>query len=117
MHACTVVAQWSRTLLPMQETQVQSLGQEDPLKKEMANHSSILAWKMPWTEEPGGLLFGVPESDTTSHGHTPRLTGHMPWVSAPFLQHFPLKKICLFQFRLSTNNNIISKNTDYVFST
>ena len=101
----------------MQETQVQSLGQEDPLKKEMANHSSILAWKMPWTEEPGGLLFGVPESDTTSHGHTPRLTGHMPWVSAPFLQHFPLKKICLFQFRLSTNNNIISKNTDYVFST
>ena len=37
----------------MQETWVQSLGQEDPLEKGMANHSSILAWKIPWTEEPG----------------------------------------------------------------
>ena len=40
---------------PKQETQVQSLGQEDALEKEMATHSSILAWKIPWTEEPGGL--------------------------------------------------------------
>ena len=39
----------------MQETQVQSLGQEDPLEKEMATHSSFLAWRIPWTEEPGGL--------------------------------------------------------------
>ena len=39
----------------MRETQVQSLGGEDPLEKEMATHSSILAWKIPWTEEPGGL--------------------------------------------------------------
>ena len=39
----------------MQETQVQSLGQEDPLKKEMATHSSILAWEITWTEEPGRL--------------------------------------------------------------
>ena len=39
----------------MQETQVQSLGQEDPLEKEMATHSRILAWEIPWTEEPGGL--------------------------------------------------------------
>ena len=39
----------------MQETRVQSLGWENPLQKEMANHSSILAWKIPWTEEPGGL--------------------------------------------------------------
>ena len=39
----------------MQETQVESLGQEDPLEKEMATHNSILAWKIPWTEEPGGL--------------------------------------------------------------
>ena len=43
-------------ILPaMQETQVQSLGREDPLEKEMATHSSILAWKIPWMEEPGGL--------------------------------------------------------------
>ena len=39
----------------MQETGVQSLGREDPLEKEMAPHSSTLAWKIPWTEEPGGL--------------------------------------------------------------
>ena len=39
----------------MQETQVRSLGQEDPLEKEMAPHSSILAWEIPWTEEPGRL--------------------------------------------------------------
>ena len=42
-------------VLDMQETQVQSLGQEDPLEKEMATHCSILAWEIPWTEEPGGL--------------------------------------------------------------
>ena len=40
---------------PMQETQVQSLDQEDPLEREMATHSSILVWEIPWTEEPGGL--------------------------------------------------------------
>ena len=39
----------------MQETWVQSLGQEDPLGKEMATHSSVLAWRIPWTEKPGGL--------------------------------------------------------------
>ena len=39
----------------MHETRVPSMGREDPLEKEMATHSSILAWKMPWTEEPGGL--------------------------------------------------------------
>ena len=41
--------------LPVPEMQVQSLGQEDPLEKEMATHCSILAWRIPWTEEPGGL--------------------------------------------------------------
>ena len=51
----------------MQETQVQSPGQEDPLEKEMATHSSVLAWEIPWTEEPGGLQStGSQESvDTT----------------------------------------------------
>ena len=41
----------------MQEPQVHSLGREDPLEEEMATHSSILAWRIPWTEEPGGLQF------------------------------------------------------------
>ena len=46
--------------------QVQTLGQEDPLEKEMATHSSILAWEIPWTEEPGGLQFmELQEQDTT----------------------------------------------------
>ena len=44
-----------KRLPAMWETQVQSLGQEDPLEKEMATHSKILAWRIPWTEEPGGL--------------------------------------------------------------
>ena len=47
-------AQWSRLCLPMQETQVRLLGREDPLEKEMATHSRILVWEIPWTEEPGG---------------------------------------------------------------
>ena len=48
----------------MKETWVQSLGQEDPLEKERATHSSVLAWEIPWTEEAGGLLpRGRKESD------------------------------------------------------
>ena len=49
------MAQIVKRLPTMQETWVQSLGWEDLLEKEMAPHSSILAWKIPWTEEPGGL--------------------------------------------------------------
>ena len=52
------VAQWLRIRLPMlktQETQVQSLNWEDPLEEEMAARSCILAWRIPWTQEPGGL--------------------------------------------------------------
>ena len=44
-----------KNLCALQETQVRFLGQEDPLKKEMATHSSILVWEIPWTEEPSGL--------------------------------------------------------------
>ena len=51
----SLVAQMVKLLPAMQETQVRSLGQEDLLEKEMATHSSALAWKIPWTEEPGGL--------------------------------------------------------------
>ena len=49
------MAQMIRNRPAMEETQVRSQGQEDPLEKGMATHSSILAWKTPWTEEPGGL--------------------------------------------------------------
>ena len=61
----------------MQETQVRSLGQEDLLEESMATHSSILAWRIPWTEEPGGAtVLGGAESDMTecvcacAHTHT-----------------------------------------------
>ena len=54
-----------KNLLAMQETQIRSLGQEDPLEKGMAIHSSILAWTVPWTEEPGGLQsLGVTKNRT-----------------------------------------------------
>ena len=49
------MVQMVENLPAMQETQVQSLEWEDPLEKEMATHSSTLAWRIPWTEEPGGL--------------------------------------------------------------
>ena len=49
----SLVAQAVRNLPAMQETQVRSTGQEDPLEKEIATHSSILAWEIPWTEKPG----------------------------------------------------------------
>ena len=51
----SLVAQRLKRLPAMRETWVRSLGREDPLEKEMATHSSILAWRIPWTEEPGGL--------------------------------------------------------------
>ena len=51
----SLVAQMVKNLPAMWETQVQSLGWEDPLEKEIATHSSILAWKISWIEEPGGL--------------------------------------------------------------
>ena len=56
------MAQRKRIRLPMQETQVQPQGQEDPLEKKMATHSSILAWEIPWTEELAG--HGVAKSWT-----------------------------------------------------
>ena len=61
-----LIAQLVKNLPPMQETQVQSLGREDPLEKEMATRPSILAWRIPWTEEPGELQStGSQESDMT----------------------------------------------------
>ena len=51
----SLVAQVVKHLPAMRETRVRSLGQEDPLEKEMATHSSTLEWKIPWMEEPGGL--------------------------------------------------------------
>ena len=51
------MAQWLRIHMPMQDTWVLSLGWEEPLEKEMETHSTTLTWKIPWTEEPGGLQY------------------------------------------------------------
>ena len=62
----SLVAQMVKNLPATRKTQVLALGQEDPLEEGMATHSSILAWRIPWTEEPGGLQsMGSQESDMT----------------------------------------------------
>ena len=58
------MAEMVKNLCAMQETGVRSLGQEDLLEEGMATHSSILAWRIPWTEEPGGLLSMGSQSQT-----------------------------------------------------
>ena len=55
LKGASLVVQRLKHLPPMQETRVRSLGWEDPLEKEMVTHSSILAWRIPWTEKPGKL--------------------------------------------------------------
>ena len=70
----SLVAQTVKRLSTMQETQLQSLGREDPLEKEMAIHSSTLAWKIPWTEEPGRLQ----SMGSQRVGTTKRLHFHFP---------------------------------------
>ena len=72
-----------KTLLPMQETWVGSLGGEDPLEEGMATHSRILAWRIPWTEEPGGLQSTGSQSrtrlsDRAQAGERPALTRSRP---------------------------------------
>ena len=66
MGWASLVAQMVKNLTAMQETRVRSLGWEDPLETEMATHFSTLAWRIPWTEEPGGLQsWSHKELDTT----------------------------------------------------
>ena len=75
----SLVAQMVNNLPAMGETRVRSLGQEDPLEEAVATHSSILAWRTPWTEEPGTLQSTGSRSDTTERLSTstalPRTSG------------------------------------------
>ena len=72
----------------MQEVRVRFLGREDPMEEDMATHSYILAWRIPWPEEPGGLYspWGCNESDTTKHRHTQKMVegGAAVSTSLPF---------------------------------
>ena len=65
MYWASLLAQMVKNPAAMQETWVRSLSGEDPLEKGMATHCSILAWRIPWTEEPGYTLLGRKELDTT----------------------------------------------------
>ena len=84
------VAQWLRFCLPMQEMQetwVPSLGGEDPLEEEMAIHSNTLAWRIPWTEEPGGLQSIGLQSRIRLSDWTPTYVGLQSWragVNSPW---------------------------------
>ena len=97
------VAQWCRTRLPMQETWVRSLGQEDPLEEEMATHSSILDWRSPWTEEPGGLhsmgsqSVGLSATLWTAARQAPLSTGDSPGKNTGVGGHALLQGIFLTQ--------------------
>ena len=99
------MAQMVKNLPAMWETWVRSLGGEDPLVKEMATHSYILAWRIPWIEEPGGLysLWDRQESDTTE-----RLTLQH---SQDYLKHF----IMLDFFFLSCSHGFWKNNFLPVF--
>ena len=82
--SASLVAQMVKNLPAIQETWVQSLGQEDSLEKEMTTHSSLLAWEIAWTEEPGGLQStGLQELDKTEHAFT--LCLHYPGCQNPIL--------------------------------
>ena len=83
-----------KRLPAMRETWVRSLGREDPLEKEMATHSSTLAWKIPWTEEPGR---GLKESDTTERLHF----------------HIPKRKHCQLAYKLKEAPCSISQKANY----
>ena len=88
----SLVAQTVKRLSTMQETRVRSLGWEDPLKKEMAIHSSTIAWKIPWTEEPGRLqsmgLQRVGHDWATSLTHS--LSSWSPCTECPSGLHLSL---------------------------
>ena len=91
------VAQMVQHLPAMQETQVRSLGQEDPLEKEMATHSSTLAWKIPWMEEPGRLeCMGSQELDTTEQLHSLELV--CSGTSFPTPGIAPIQKKCCEEY-------------------
>ena len=85
-HWASLVAQTVKRLPAMWETQVRSLGREDPLEKEMATHSSTVAWRIPWMEEPGGLQsMGLQRvgHDLVTNTFTFNKSGQLPTPAPP----------------------------------
>ena len=122
IYGYPLVAQTAKNLTAMQETQIQSLGWEDPLEKGMATHFNILAWRIPWTEEPSGLQsmglqrVGYNWGTTTTYGYlilyvsfvekvilsSTELTWHLckklfdHKCKSPFLDFSSIQYICMF---------------------
>ena len=95
------MAQVVKHLSTMRETWVQSLGWEDPLEKEMAIHSSTIAWKIPWTEEPGRPSpWGCKESDRTERLHLHFHFGIHPREGAEQLRGQGFREVLNFRFIL-----------------
>ena len=86
----SLVARRLKRLPAIRETWVRSLGQEDPLEKEMATHSSILDWRIPWTEEPGGLQFMG--SQRVGHDFTFTFTFNKPCEENTFIPTLERRK-------------------------
>ena len=97
----SLVAQTVKNLPTVRETGVRSLGWEDPLEKEMATHSSILAWRIPWTEEPGKLQSRrVTKLNTTEQLTLSLFSPHIPYTPAPLdlassISYHHLSLLCL----------------------
>ena len=101
----------------MQETRVWYLGQEDSLEEEMATHSSILAWKIPWIEEPDGLYWGLKESDTTewltSCTHTGKGMHRDSASSTSAKGHARVFRACRWQNWIPMSQVEVSKSTHW----
>ena len=125
----SLVAQRLKHLPAMQETRVQSLGREDPLEKEMATHSSILAWRTPWTEEPGRLQ--STGSQTVRHDWATSLSlsrfiiAFLPrskhllisWLQSPstvILEPKKIKSVTVSTFYLSVCHEVIGPDIRYL---
>ena len=106
----SLVAQRLKLLLAMPETWVQSLGREDPLEKEMATHSSILAWRIPWMEEPGGLQSTGSQSQTRLSD----FTFTFQWMNMQICNSFSWSR--LTTQKRSVHNLIIKLRTHRVTS-
>ena len=108
----SLVAQMVKNPLAMQRTWVRSLGQEDPLKEGMATHSRILAWRTPWTEEPGRLQF----IESQRAGHDVSNLAHMytgrPLGWAPLTQN-PQGAWVQFTFKLSVKEKFSAKQVGW----
>ena len=82
--------------------QVGSLGWEDPLEEGMVNHSNILAWEIPWTEEPGYSPWSCRGLDTTEHTHTNLCFSHIPTTGNHFSTHYFYIVVVVVVFSIST---------------